>query len=434
MVQRLLLQFAEIATHRGSQLSNFSKALVEALGQKNRGDDDGEAWNSWQCACSYDNWVSRTHCYSCGLDWRSCGFGSGFETSDEDEQVEADKASPSTVFCCVATSGGDEPAEPSGSSPTGRLDPRDEQVEADRASPSTVPCCVASSGGDEPAAPSGSSTTGRLEPCAGVFEPRSEASSSGLKGQPRKKIPSRVAEDSTEHLGQCPAGHVLKPFRTPTATFICDGCEITLPAGAGLNGCRTCNYDLCALCHLRSSTPSGRTSLVEAAKARKAEELDVSRLWGARVAMEDKLFVFVMLSEHANEERRQREEEEKRLETLSLLSKARLLREAKEAKCLAFLVLAKHAEEGRRQKDRETDENALVTEEDRLGKLWERATAAVEAERRQAEKERLAHELLEAGPFTALVCPANHDIGLKLKRIQDFEANTLQYVAGAVMY
>eukprot|EP00961_Rhodomonas_salina_P221724 2998037-Rhodomonas_salina.1 len=46
--------------------------------------------------------------------------------------------------------------------------------------------------------------------------------------------------------GSCP--HDLHQFMTPSPTFQCDACGLSLPQGAVLHGCRLCDFDLCSRC------------------------------------------------------------------------------------------------------------------------------------------------------------------------------------------
>eukprot|EP01084_Bolivina_argentea_P145071 254381_1 len=46
----------------------------------------------------------------------------------------------------------------------------------------------------------------------------------------------------------CPNKHVLKKFKTPRETFLCDGCDTKCALNTILFGCRECNYDLCEMC------------------------------------------------------------------------------------------------------------------------------------------------------------------------------------------
>ena len=47
----------------------------------------------------------------------------------------------------------------------------------------------------------------------------------------------------------CPGKCGLKFFKTPHASFTCDGCGQTMNQGSPMFGCRTCDYDLCTQCH-----------------------------------------------------------------------------------------------------------------------------------------------------------------------------------------
>ena len=47
----------------------------------------------------------------------------------------------------------------------------------------------------------------------------------------------------------CPNNHVLQPFITPTPSYTCDVCGARQPLSAKMASCRTCNYDVCALCY-----------------------------------------------------------------------------------------------------------------------------------------------------------------------------------------
>jgi len=45
----------------------------------------------------------------------------------------------------------------------------------------------------------------------------------------------------------CPKGHGLARFRTPHASFCCDVCRVYVSQGAGMWGCRECDWDVCEM-------------------------------------------------------------------------------------------------------------------------------------------------------------------------------------------
>mmetsp|Transcript_67261 Transcript_67261/g.197444 ORF Transcript_67261/g.197444 Transcript_67261/m.197444 type:complete len:243 (-) Transcript_67261:96-824(-) len=52
-----------------------------------------------------------------------------------------------------------------------------------------------------------------------------------------------IARRGTKH--DCPEGHGLARFITSHASFCCDVCRVYVPQGAGMWGCRKCDWDVC---------------------------------------------------------------------------------------------------------------------------------------------------------------------------------------------
>jgi len=74
--------------------------------------------------------------------------------------------------------------------------------------------------------------------------------------------------------GECPEGHKLKEFETPTMNWRCNVCRKQFHQGTILHGCRECNFDLCNGCRngLKASSASPAVSEVWKSLAEFLEE------------------------------------------------------------------------------------------------------------------------------------------------------------------
>ena len=60
---------------------------------------------------------------------------------------------------------------------------------------------------------------------------------------------------------ECPRGHGLRPFLTPHASFRCNDCGVAQALRTAMQGCRTCDYDVCLACTRRITEE--RTALMQ---------------------------------------------------------------------------------------------------------------------------------------------------------------------------
>jgi len=86
----------------------------------------------------------------------------------------------------------------------------------------------------------------------------------------------------------CQRGHPLIDFLTQIPNFTCDVCGASLPQGALMSGCRTCNFDACAQCLGTQATvgASGAPASVDhaTASALGAQFLSDALSWGQQQA------------------------------------------------------------------------------------------------------------------------------------------------------
>ena len=68
----------------------------------------------------------------------------------------------------------------------------------------------------------------------------------------------------------CPGGHGLRPFSSPSQSFYCSRCGDAVGAGATLYGCRACDFDLCAPCRARARIERQQSGGPLASRRRKA--------------------------------------------------------------------------------------------------------------------------------------------------------------------
>jgi hypothetical protein len=69
-----------------------------------------------------------------------------------------------------------------------------------------------------------------------------------------------VSHWSGDMQGKCPSGHPMIVFLTPHDKFACDMCRKIVAKDSPLNGCRTCNFDMCQTCYSERQTDLRRHS------------------------------------------------------------------------------------------------------------------------------------------------------------------------------
>eukprot|EP00440_Ansanella_granifera_P018553 gb/GFBE01020151.1/.p1 GENE.gb/GFBE01020151.1/~~gb/GFBE01020151.1/.p1 ORF type:complete len:237 (+),score=51.54 gb/GFBE01020151.1/:1-711(+) len=81
------------------------------------------------------------------------------------------------------------------------------------------------------------------EKWAGVSAPKCKRALQAVRGEIAKREADALARRKTKW--DCPGGHGLARFMTPHASFCCDVCRCYVQQGAGMWGCRECDWDVC---------------------------------------------------------------------------------------------------------------------------------------------------------------------------------------------
>lgn len=81
----------------------------------------------------------------------------------------------------------------------------------------------------------------------------------------------------------CLKGHPLVGFRAPHQHFVCDGCKAAQPVGAAMQGCRACDYDLCARC---AAAPPGGDAALTARRKERVRDWFAGRVSAAALLVE----------------------------------------------------------------------------------------------------------------------------------------------------
>eukprot|EP00931_Biecheleriopsis_adriatica_P044084 TRINITY_DN2518_c0_g1_i1.p1 TRINITY_DN2518_c0_g1~~TRINITY_DN2518_c0_g1_i1.p1 ORF type:complete len:247 (+),score=72.32 TRINITY_DN2518_c0_g1_i1:69-809(+) len=81
------------------------------------------------------------------------------------------------------------------------------------------------------------------EKWAGISAPKCKRALQAVRAELAKREAEALVRRKTKW--DCPEGHGLARFMTPHSSFCCDVCRCYVPVGAGMWGCRRCDWDVC---------------------------------------------------------------------------------------------------------------------------------------------------------------------------------------------